>query len=60
MVRLENNRAVKVLGNIGRQQREVEIAINMLRDGDDVQKISRITGLSIERIIELQTEVRAG
>ena len=43
----------------GRNQRDVEIAGNMLRDGDDHQKISRITGLSVERIMELQNELQA-
>jgi len=60
MIRMEDNRAVRVLGNLARKQREIEIAINMLRDGDDAPKISRITGLSIERINELQAEMLAG
>ena len=56
---LEDNRAVRVLENRGRSQRETEIAINMLRDGDDFAKISRNTGLPITRIEELANELKA-
>jgi hypothetical protein len=30
----------------------------MLRDGDDAPKVSRITGLEITRVTELQTELQ--
>jgi len=60
MFALEDNRAVRVLQDRGRKQRDIEIAINMIKDGDDAQKISRITGLELSRIAELQTELQAG
>ncbi|MCL2386212.1 MAG: PD-(D/E)XK nuclease family transposase [Defluviitaleaceae bacterium] len=37
----------------------IEIAINMIHDGDDVHKISRITGLESSRIFELKNELKA-
>ena len=59
MINLENNAAVRVLKSMGRSQREIEIAQNMLLDGDDYVKISRMTGLDIERIAELDSELLA-
>jgi hypothetical protein len=56
---LEDSPAVRVLESRGRNQREIEIAINMLRDGDDAPKVSRITGLEMTRVTELQTELQA-
>jgi hypothetical protein len=41
----------------GRNQREIEIAQNMLRDGDDYNKIARNTGLEMEKIDELAKEL---
>ena len=37
----------------GSKQKELEIAKAMLSDGDSIDKVSRITGLSIEEIKEL-------
>jgi len=60
---LEDNPAVKWLEDRGRtggrNQEKIEIAINMLRDGDDAPKVSRITGLDIVKVAELQTELQA-
>ena len=55
---LEDSTAVRVLGEWGRNQEKIEIATNMLRDGDDAQKVSRITGLDIIRVAELQEELQ--
>ena len=60
---LEDSPAVRVLESRGesrgRNQTLVEVAINMLRDGDDAPKVSRITGLDIAKVAELQTELQA-
>ncbi|MCL1877531.1 MAG: hypothetical protein FWF80_01600, partial [Defluviitaleaceae bacterium] len=56
---LEDSTAVRVIGDWSRNQEKVEIAINMLRDGDDAPKVSRITGLDIAKVAELQTELQA-
>jgi hypothetical protein len=56
---LEDNRAVRVLENRGRGQEKIDIALNMLRDGDDAPKVSRITGLDLSRVAELQKELQA-
>jgi hypothetical protein len=57
---LENNPAIKWFENMfenrGRNQEKIEIAQNMLRDGDDVSKVARITGLDITVVTELQKE----
>jgi len=59
MINLETNRYVRVLEKMGAKRREVEIANVMLRDGDDINRVSRITGLSIEKVAELQTELQS-
>jgi hypothetical protein len=41
----------------GREQEKIFIAQNMLQDGEDINKISRITGLEISKITELQEEL---
>jgi hypothetical protein len=56
---LEDSTAVRVIGDIFRNQTTIEIATNMLRDGDDASKVSRITGLDATRISELQEELQA-
>ena len=60
---LENNSAVKVFGNWGRnqgrQQEKINIALNMLQDGDDYAKVSRNTGLTMERVEELDNQLQA-
>ena len=53
MINLENNSAVRVLEDRGRNRRDIEIAINMLRRGRSHQEISEDTGLSLERVTEL-------
>jgi len=57
---LEENRAVRVLTDIGRKQgieQGIEqTAKNMLRRGRSIQEISEDTGLSEARVIELQDE----
>ena len=56
---LEDNPAIKWLEDRGRNQREIEIASNMLRRGrNTVQEISEDTGLDVERIIDLQKELQ--
>ena len=56
---LEDSPAVRVLESRGMNKKMVEIATNMLRDGDDAPKVSRITGLDIAKVAELQTELQA-
>jgi hypothetical protein len=60
---LEDNRAVRVLENRGmnkgRLQEKLDITRNMLQDGDDYSKITRITGLSLDRVTELDKELQA-
>ncbi|MCL2388251.1 MAG: hypothetical protein FWC89_12010 [Defluviitaleaceae bacterium] len=56
---LEDSTAVRVLGEWGRNQERVAIAKNMLSDGDDAPRVSRITGLDLARVAELQTELQA-
>jgi len=60
MIKMETNSAVIVLEKMGAKRREVEIAKVMLRDGDDIHRVSRITGLSIDKVVELQTELQSG
>jgi len=59
---LEDSPAVRVLENRGisqgRNQRNIEIAQNMLRRGRSFQEISEDTGLDIERIMALDTGVQ--
>jgi len=64
---LEDSPAVRVLEdrgvikgiNQGRNQRDIEIAQNMLRRGRSIQEISEDTGLDVDRIAELQNELQA-
>jgi len=56
---LEDNPAIKWLEDRGMNKKMIEIARNMLRDGDDAPKVSRITGLEMTRVAELQTELQA-
>lgn len=41
---------------LGKQERNIEIAKNMLKDGISKDKISRYTGLSVEEIEKLKEE----
>ena len=56
---LEDNRAVRVLEERGSKKREIAIVINMLQGGEDYAKISKFTGLDLERIEELDNERKA-
>ena len=40
----------------GSKQKELEIARAMLSDGDSIDKVSRITGLSIDEIEKLSND----
>ena len=57
---LEDSPAVRVLEDRGIKkgiEKGIEIAaINMLQDGDDYVKVSRVTGLGLDRITELNNE----
>ena len=57
---LEDSPAVRVLedrGRIqGRNQEKESIAINMLRAGEDYNKISQFTGLTVERVAKLKED----
>lgn len=54
MVNLENNSAVRVLEDRG----VMKVARNLLRRGRDVQEISEDTGLAVDKILELQNELK--
>ena len=56
---LEDSPAVRVLENRGMNQKAIEIAQNMLRRGRSYQEISEDTGLTLERIEELDNELKA-
>jgi hypothetical protein len=63
---LEDSPAVRVLEsrgmdkgiNKGRLQEKIDIAINMLQGGEDYSKITRFTGLSLDRVTELDKELQ--
>ena len=55
---LEDSPAVRVLEDRGRNQEKIMIAKNMLQEGEDYSKISKFTGLSVDRIKELDNEVQ--
>jgi len=56
---LEDNPAIKTLADWGRNQEKVEIAKNMLLNGYDITEISRMTGLEIAKVSEIQIELQA-
>ena len=56
---LEDSTAVRVIENWGRKQKAMEIAKNLLLDGDAPGKVSRVTGLDAEKVAELQAELAA-
>ena len=58
MTRWDENPAVMMLENRGRNRREIEIAVNMLRKGFDIQDVSEVTGLSEDAVSELQGELQ--
>jgi len=53
------NRGIRQGISQGRLQEKHEIAQNMLNAGEDYSKITRFTGLDIERITTLDTELQA-
>ena len=59
---LEDSPAIRVLEDrgiiIGKDQGITEIAKNMLKEGDEYSKISRITGFDIDRIKALHDELQ--
>jgi uncharacterized protein YerC len=54
---LEDTTGFRLIEARGRNQRDIEIAQNMLRRGRNYQEISEDTGLSIEKIDELAKEL---
>jgi len=63
MINLENNAAVRVLENRGmnrgRNIMAIEIAQNMLHAEYGYEDISKMTGLDVDRIAELDSELQA-
>lgn len=63
---LENNRAVRVIKDMGRRQGILQgieqgieqTAINMLQEGEDIAKISRFTRLDTAKLMELQNKLQ--
>jgi len=55
---LDDNPFKIVIENWARNQREIEIAQNMLRRGRSYKEISEDTGLSVDRIAELDSELQ--
>jgi predicted transposase YdaD len=41
----------------GAQQKAIEGAINLLKEGDSPEKISRCIGLPLEKVLELQSQI---
>ena len=41
----------------GVQQKAIEDATNLLREGDSPEKISRCIGLPLEKVLELQKQI---
>lgn len=48
----------KVVSKIARKQREIEIAINMLKEGSKVDFISKVTNLTIKEVEELKNNLK--
>ena len=42
----------------GAQQKAIEDAINLLKEGDSPEKISRCIGLPLEKVLELQEQIK--
>ena len=55
---LDDSPLVVVLEKRGRNQKEIEVARNMLRRGRNYQEISEDTGLDVGRIAELDNELQ--
>jgi hypothetical protein len=56
---LEDSTAVRVIGDWSRSQEKVEIAMNLLRRGRNIQEVAEDTGLDLSRVAELQEELHA-
>ena len=41
----------------GAQQKAIEAAENLLKDGDSPEKVARCIGLPLEKVLELQKEI---
>ncbi|MCR4733428.1 MAG: hypothetical protein K5829_00260 [Treponema sp.] len=42
----------------GIQQKSIEVAIELLKEGDSPEKIARCIGLPIEKVLELQEQIK--
>jgi predicted transposase/invertase (TIGR01784 family) len=42
----------------GAEQKAIETAKNLLKYGDSIEKISMITGLPLEKVQQLQAEIK--
>ena len=42
----------------GQQQKAIEVAINLLNEGDSPEKVSRCIGLPLEQVFELQQQLQ--
>lgn len=42
----------------GQQQKAIEVAINLLNEGDSPEKVSRCIGLPLEQVLELQQQLQ--
>ena len=42
----------------GKQEKAEETAIALLKEGDSLEKTSRCTGLPLERVLELQEQIK--
>ena len=48
---------IEVQREEAREQKAIEAAQNLLREGDSLEKIARCTGLPLEKVLELQKEL---
>ena len=60
-VRLEQGRIEgKAAGKVeGREEREQEVVLNMLRDGADLNLITKWTGISLKKLLEMKQELES-
>ncbi|MBO4533577.1 MAG: hypothetical protein J5726_07780 [Treponema sp.] len=42
----------------GQMQKAIDSAINLLKEGDSPEKISRCIGLPLEKVLELQEQIK--
>ena len=50
---------IEVQREEAREEKAIEAAQNLLREGDSLDKIVRCTGLPLEKVLELQKELTA-